>query len=276
MPPPPGSSADRSSAPSPDGRAQGRARSRLHWAGFDAVLFDLDGVITPTAEVHQRAWAALFADHDYTQADYLAFIDGKPRYDGVRSFLQARGLTLPEGDPSDPPGDDTVCAMGNRKDDLFNHYLADGVEPYPGTLELLDHLDALGLPQAIVSSSKNAREVLATSGLGTRFPVVVDGRTAVEEDLAGKPDPAMFLRAAQLVDVAPADAIVVEDAVSGVAAGVAGAFGLVVGVNRGGNAEALADAGAHLVTNDLGLTLAPAMPSVPPSSPHGDMPTEGP
>lgn len=254
--------------------AESRPRGRIHWAAFDAVLFDLDGVVTPTAEVHQRAWGALFADHDYTPADYLAYIDGKPRYDGVRSFLEARGITLPEGDPSDPPGDESVCAMGNRKDELFNHYLADGVDPFPGTLMLLDHLDALGLPQAIVSSSKNAREVLATSGLGQRFPVVVDGRTAVDEQLAGKPDPAMFLRAAQLVGVSPADAVVVEDAVSGVEAGVAGVFGLVLGVNRGGNAEALSEAGAHLVTNDLGLTLAPPS-SDPESSPvGGDLPTE--
>jgi beta-phosphoglucomutase family hydrolase len=270
VPPPPGPRSDGPPAP-PSGD---RARSRLDWAAFDAVLFDLDGVITPTAEVHQRAWAALFADHDYTQDDYLASIDGKPRYDGVRSFLETRGITLPEGDPSDPPGDATVCAMGNRKDELFNHYLADGVDPYPGTMLLLDHLDALGLAQAIVSSSKNAREVLATSGLGARFPVVVDGRTAVDEDLAGKPHPAMFLRAAQLVGVAPADAIVVEDAVSGVAAGVAGAFGLVLGVNRGGNAEALGDAGAHLVTNDLGLTLAPTASGTGLSSAGGNLPTE--
>ena len=270
VPPPAGPRAVRSPAP------EGRARSRLDWAAFDAVLFALDGVITPTAEVHQRAWGALFADYDYPQADYLAFIDGKPRYDGVRSFLQSRGITLPEGDPADPAGDESVCAMGNRKDELFNHYLADGVDPYPGTLELLDHLDGLGLPQAIVSSSKNAREVLATSGLGARFPVVVDGRTAVEEDLAGKPDPAMFERAAQLVGVAPADAIVVEDAVSGVAAGVAGAFGLVLGVNRGGNAEALSDAGAHLVTNDLGLTLVPPGHGAGHSSAGGDLPTEQP
>lgn len=270
MPPPPGSHPDGSPAPPRDGRT----RSRLHWAAFDAVLFDLDGVITPTAEVHQRAWAALFADHAYTPADYLAYIDGKPRYDGVRSFLDARGITLPEGDPSDPPGSETVCAMGNHKDELFNHYLADGVDPYPGTMRLLDHLDALGLPQAIVSSSKNAREVLATSGLGARFPVVVDGRTAVEEQLPGKPDPAMFLRAAQLLGVSPAASVVVEDAVSGVAAGVAGAFGLVLGVNRGGNAEALSDAGAHLTTNDLGLTLAPAPTDHDPSSATADLPTE--
>jgi HAD superfamily hydrolase (TIGR01509 family) len=268
VPPPPGSDPDGSPAPTE------RQRTRLNWAAFDAVLFDLYGVITPTAEVHQRAWGALFADYEYTPADYLAHIDGKPRYDGVRSFLEARSITLPEGDPSDPPGRETVCAMGNQKDELFNLYLADGVDPYPGTLELLDHLDALGLPQAIVSSSKNARDVLATSGLGTRFPVVVDGRTAVDEQLPGKPNPAMFLRAAQLLGVAPATAVVVEDAVSGIAAGVAGAFSLVLGVNRGGNAEALSDAGAHLVTNDLGLTLA-APSGHDSSSATADLPTEG-
>ena len=253
----------------------GSNRTRLHWAAFDAVLFDLDGVITPTAEVHQRAWGALFADYAYTQADYLAYIDGKPRYDGVRSFLEARGISLPEGDPSDAPGNETVCAMGNHKDELFNRFLADGVVPYVGTMALLDHLDRLGLPQAIVSSSKNAREVLATAGLGTRFPFVVDGRTAVEEQLPGKPHPAMFLRAAELLEVAPARAVVVEDAVSGVEAGVAGEFGLVLAVNRGGNAEALADAGAHLITNDLGLTLTPASSGADRSSPGTHLPTEG-
>jgi beta-phosphoglucomutase-like phosphatase (HAD superfamily) len=140
---------------------------------------------------------------------------------------------------------------------------------------VLDHLDGLRLPQAIVSSSKNARDVLEISGLGGRFPVVVDGRTAVDEQLPGKPDPAMFLRAAELLGVTPASAVVVEDAVSGVEAGVAGAFGLVLGVNRGGNAEALADAGAHLITNDLTLTLTATSSSEDPSSRAADLPTEG-
>ena len=228
----------------------------VDWPRFGAVLFDLDGVITPTAVTHERAWAELFARWDFTPADYLAYVDGKPRYDGVASFLAARGVELPWGDPSDPPGDDTICALGNRKNDTFNTVLArDGIAPYPGSLALLESLDDHGVPQAIVSSSKNARTVLAAAGMGDRFPVVVDGVTAVEESLAGKPDPAMFLHAAERLGVPAEQCIVVEDATSGVAAGVAGHFGFVLGIDRGGNREALVAAGAHLVVDDLGDTL---------------------
>ncbi len=224
----------------------------VDWAARTAVLFDLDGVITPTAEVHERAWARLFAPWNYTADDYLRFIDGKPRYDGVRSFLASRDITLPEGHPDDRPGDGTVCALGNRKNQVFNSILDnEGVAPYPGSLRLLDHLDDLGLAQAIVSSSKNARPVLAAAGLDRRFPHVVDGVVAAEEGLAGKPAPDMFLRGAELLGVDPTDTVVVEDATSGVAAGVAGAFALVVGVDRGGNREALLNSGAALVVDDL-------------------------
>ena len=229
----------------------------VDWSRHRAVLFDLDGVITPTAAVHEHAWAELFAPWDFTADDYLTYVDGKPRYDGVRSFLAARGVTLPEGTPDDPPGDDTICAMGNRKNEVFNDILErDGVAPYPGTMQVLDHLDGLGVPQAIVSSSKNARPVLRAAGLEGRFPHVVDGLTAVEQGLAGKPDPAMFLHAAGLLGIAPADAVVVEDASSGVAAGAAGDFGFVLGVDRGGNRQALLDSGAHEVVDDLSETLA--------------------
>ena len=228
----------------------------VDWSAYDAVLFDLDGVITPTADIHEHAWAALFARWDFTSADYLTFVDGKPRYDGVQSFLGARGVDLPWGEPTDPPGDNTVCAMGNRKNDLFNEMLErDGVEPYPGTLAVLDLLDDLGVPQAIVSSSKNARTVLAAAGMADRFPAVVDGLTAVDEELAGKPDPAMFEYAARQLGARPERSVVVEDASSGVAAGVSGGFALVLGVDRGGNREALVEAGAHLVVTDLAETL---------------------
>lgn len=230
--------------------------NRIDWAGFDAVLLDLDGVITPTAEVHEHAWTELFADHDFTPDDYLRYVDGKPRYDGVRSFLSARGVELPEGHPDDPPGDGTICAMGNRKNVLFNEIVArDGIAPYPGTMAVLDVLDRLGVRQAVVSSSKNARPVLAAAGLAERFGHVVDGVTAVEEQLAGKPAPDMFLRGAELLGAAPDRCAVVEDAASGVAAGVAGGFALVLGVDRGGNAAALADNGAHLVVDDLSRTI---------------------
>lgn len=228
----------------------------VDWPRFGAVLFDLDGVITPTAVTHERAWSELFARWDFTQADYLAYVDGKPRYDGVASFLAARGVELPWGDPTDPPGDDTICALGNRKNDTFNAVLArDGIAPYPGSVAVLELLDHHGVPQAIVSSSKNARTVLAAAGMRDRFAVVVDGVTAVDEALVGKPDPAMFLHAAERLGVPAARCVVVEDATSGVAAGAAGGFGFVLGIDRGGNREALVDAGAHLVVHDLGETL---------------------
>ena len=233
----------------------------VDWASFEAVLFDLDGVITPTASVHQIAWATLFHTWGFTEADYLAYIDGKARYDGVQAFLAARQVELPWGNPDDPPGDGSICALGNKKNALFGSILErEGVAPYPGTMRLLRHLAALGIESAVVSSSRNARAVLAAAGLAERFEIVVDGETAADHTLAGKPDPAMFLYAAELVGVSPAAAVVVEDARSGVAAGCAGGFGLVVGVDRGGNADALRSAGAEMVVTDVGDTLAPGEP----------------
>jgi beta-phosphoglucomutase family hydrolase len=232
--------------------------SRVEWGAYRAVLLDLDGVITPTASVHEVAWGELFAPWDFTSADYLAYVDGKPRYDGVRSFLAARGVELPDGSPDDPPGGDTVAAMGNRKDELFRELLdRDGVAPYPGTMAVLDELDRLGVAQAVVSSSRNARPVLEAAGLGDRFAHVVDGVTIVEEGITGKPAPDMFLRAAELLAVPPSESVVVEDASSGVAAGAAGGFALVLGVDRGGNRDALLASGAHFVVDDLAETLAP-------------------
>ena len=233
----------------------------INWTRAGAVLFDLDGVVTPTARIHERAWADLFAEYDFTPDDYLAHVDGRPRYDGVQTFLRSRGVDLPWGDPSDPPGDTTVCAMGNRKNDSFNAVLErDGIAPYPGTMVVIDALDAAGVPSAIVSSSRNARAVLAAAEITDRFVTVVDGTTAAEEHLAGKPDPAMFLAAARHVDVDPARCIVVEDATSGVAAGAAGGFSLVVGIDRGGNRDALLTAGADLVVDDLDETIVSNRP----------------
>ena len=229
----------------------------VDWASFGAVLFDLDGVVTPTAEIHERAWAELFAPWDFDGSDYLTYVDGRPRYEGVRTFLASRGVELPWGDPSDSPGDDTVCALGNRKDAMFNAVLArQGIEPYPGTLRVMDVLDRAGVPSAIVSSSKNARTVLEAAGIAERFVAVVDGLVAVEQHLAGKPAPAMFFHAAERLGVTPADSVVVEDATSGVASGRAGDFALVIGVDRGGNREALVAAGADIVVDDLEETLA--------------------
>jgi beta-phosphoglucomutase family hydrolase len=228
----------------------------INWARFGAVLFDLDGVVTPTAEIHKRAWAALFSPWDFTDDDYLAYVDGRPRYDGVATFLAARGVTLPHGDPSDTPGDDTVCALGNRKDDMFMDALErDGIDPYPGTMEVVAELERAGVAMAIVSSSRNARPVLDAADLTGRFPVVVDGVVAADERLAGKPDPAMFLSAAHHLGVDADRCVVVEDATSGAAAGANGGFALVVGIDRGGNRTPLLDAGADLVVDDLGETV---------------------
>lgn len=228
------------------------AVTEFDWRAFEAVLFDLDGVITPTAEIHEHAWGELFADYDYTEADYLRYIDGKPRYDGVRSFLASRHVELPDGEPSDAPGVDTVCALGNRKNELFNTILErDGIEPYPGAAATLALLAEHGVAAAIVSSSKNARTVLNAAGLGSRFDVVVDGTVAAEEHIAGKPAPDMFTYAARQLGVAPHRAVVVEDAVSGVAAGAAGGFAVVIGVDRGAGAPALLAHGATFVVADL-------------------------
>lgn len=232
-----------------------------------AGLFDLDGVLTPTAEVHMLAWSRMFNDYlferarrdggtrpaeAYTDADYFAYVDGKPRYDGVRDFLASRGIELPPGDLGDPPDAETVCGLGNRKNLAFSQVLAvDGVRPYPGSVLLLDHLATLGIPLAVVSSSQNAEAVLAGAGLRERFAAVVDATAARREHLAGKPSPQTYAYAADLLGVPHARAVVFEDAVSGVAAGRAGNFGLVVGVNRGVGADALRAAGADLVVDDL-------------------------
>jgi beta-phosphoglucomutase family hydrolase len=226
---------------------------------FAAVLFDLDGVLTPTAEVHMRAWDEMFnaflaerRQAPYTDADYFAHVDGKPRFDGVRDMLATRGIVLPEGSDDDPPDAETVRGLGNRKNAVFSALLErDGVQPYPGSVRLLDRLRERGVPLAVVSSSRNAPAVLSAAGLLDRFDVVVDGAVATADELAGKPAPDTFVAAARRLDVAPADAVVMEDAVSGVAAGRAGDFGLVVGVDRGVGEQALLEAGADVVVSDL-------------------------
>lgn len=233
-----------------------RKRPTIDWTEFDAVLFDLDGVITPTADVHEKAWCQLFARWNCTAQDYLTFIDGKPRYDGVASFLASRGVELPWGDPTDPPGDETVCALGNQKNEYFNLVLAtEGVTAYPGSIALLDYLDSLAMPAAIVSSSRNARAVLAAAGITDRFEAIVDGVTASTQLLPGKPAPDMFTAAAEILNVPGPRCVVVEDATAGVAAGAAGGFGYVLGVDRGDNRTALERAGATEVVDDLSETL---------------------
>lgn len=241
----------------------------MHWDDYDAALFDLDGVLTPTAEVHMHAWSRMFNDYlreqgiaePYTDDDYFAHVDGKPRFDGVRSFLLSRGITLPEGDPRDAPDALTVCGLGNRKNAAFSAVLADeGVAPYPASVRLLDGLEQRGTAVAVVSSSRNAAKVLAAAGLAERFAVVVDGEVAAREGLAGKPSPETYLRAATILQVPAARAVVFEDALSGVASGRAGGFGLVVGVDRGAGEQALLDAGADLVVSELDELLPGAGP----------------
>ena len=226
--------------------------TEFDWSDHDGVLFDLDGVITPTAEIHEHAWGELFAPFDFTADDYLRYVDGRPRYDGVRTFLASREIVLPDGSPDDAPGDATVCAMGNKKNELFNVILArHGIAPYPGSQATLDLLAARGIPAGIVSSSKNARPVLDAAGLGDRFDVIVDGVVAADRGLPGKPHPDAFLLGSELLGTAPRRTVVVEDAVSGVAAGRRGDFAVVVGVDRGAGHEALIENGADFVVDDL-------------------------
>ncbi|TWG90854.1 HAD superfamily hydrolase (TIGR01509 family)/beta-phosphoglucomutase family hydrolase [Nocardioides sp. J9] len=242
----------------------------MDWDQYDAVLFDLDGVVTPTAEVHMHAWAAMFSaflaaqsardgvDYPaYTDQDYFDHVDGKPRYDGVRSFLESRGISLPEGTPDDPPDAETVCGLGNRKNDAFNDVLAaEGVAAYPGSVRLIEQLHAQGKPMAVVSSSRNAPAVLEAAGLSHYFATVMHGGLAAELGLPGKPAPDTFAHAAETLGATNARSVVLEDAINGVAAGRAGDFGLVIGVDRGAGAKALTDAGADVVVADLAELVA--------------------
>ncbi|MDO9379895.1 MAG: beta-phosphoglucomutase family hydrolase [Nocardioidaceae bacterium] len=231
----------------------------MDWSSLDAVLFDLDGVITPTAEVHRHAWAQMFGAYleqrgaaPYTEDDYFAHLDGKPRYEGVADLLASRDIDLPHGDPSDDPSAETVCGLGNRKNVVFSQVLQDdGVEPYPGSVRFLDAVIARGTQVAIVSSSANAPVVLEAARVADRFGVVVDGAVARDRSLAGKPEPETFLFAAAELGVPRERAVVVEDALSGVQAGRAGGFALVVGVDRGAGEQALLDHGADVVVQDL-------------------------
>jgi len=247
-------------------------------AEIDVVAFDLDGVVTDTAAIHRDVWKQAFDDYlagregtdeparPFTSDDYYRFVDGRPRYDGVRAFLESRAITLPEGDPSDPPDRDTVCGVGNRKNVLFTERLHAGVEPYPSSVTLIRALRAAGVRTALVSSSRNAAAVLEAAGIADLFDERVDGAVAVELGLPGKPAPDYFVEAARRLGVEPGRAVVVEDATSGVEAGRRGGFQLVVGVNRGdeGQAAALLAAGADVVVDDLAqVAVAPlAEPAV--------------
>jgi beta-phosphoglucomutase family hydrolase len=234
---------------------------------YDAVLLDLDGVITDTASIHAACWKQMFDEYLRKRAtqrgeafhpfdlvtDYELYVDGKPRFDGVRDFLTSRGIQLPEGHPDDPPQVETVCGLGNRKNELVNKVIEDmGVAPYEGSVQFIHQLRRHGFKIAVVTSSQNCAAVLKAAKLDAFFEVRVDGNLILAQHLAGKPAPDTFLMAAKLLVVGPARTVVIEDAISGIEAGAAGNFGLVIGVARRGNADELKHHGAHLVVNDLG------------------------
>jgi beta-phosphoglucomutase family hydrolase len=238
-----------------------------------ACLFDLDGVLTETAKVHAAAWKKMFDDFLRTRAaktgepfvpfdathDYDRYVDGLPRYDGVRSFLAARGIKLPEGKPNDPPTAETIMGLGNRKNEIVLRMIREhGVQPYEGSVRYVHAVRAAGLRCAVVSSSANAGDVLKAAGIADLFDERVDGIVLEREHLKGKPAPDTFLFAARALDVDTKQAAVFEDALAGVAAGKAGGFGFVVGVDRVGQAKELREHGADVVVRDLAELLEAA------------------
>ena len=231
-----------------------------------AVIFDMDGVITKTALTHASAWKKMFdeylkkreAEHgekfrEFTHAgDYLPFVDGKPRYKGVQSFLESREIYLPFGDPMDEAGKETICGLGNRKNEAFNEVLnQQGAEVYPSTIDLLHELKAAGIKLGVASSSKNCKPVLERVNLMGIFDTRVDGVVSAELGLSGKPEPDIFTTACDNLRVEYKNAVVVEDAVSGVQAGKKGKFGLTIGIARENNATELKTNGADIVVEDL-------------------------
>ena len=231
-----------------------------------ACLFDMDGVLTETATVHAAAWKQMFDEflarregqapfdehHDYDE-----FVDGKPRYDGVRAFLAGRGIELPEGEPDDPPDAETVHGLGNRKNDLVQRLIRErGVHSYDGSVRFVRAAREAGLRTAVVSSSANTHEVLEAAGIDGLFETVVDGHDVAERGLKGKPAPDTFLAAAEALGIEPTSGAVFEDALAGVEAGRAGGFGQVIGVDRVGQADELRRHGADLVVRDLDELLA--------------------
>ena len=234
--------------------------------GIRACLFDLDGVLTDTARIHAAAWKEMFDGYLRDRArrlgesfvpfdiavDYVRYVDGKPRADGTRAFLESRHIEVPEGTPDDPPEAETVQGLGRRKNDIVLRMIRDeGVQPYEGSVRYVRAVRAAGLRTAVVSSSTNCHDVLIAAGIDDLFNVRIDGYVAKREHLNGKPAPDTFLAGARALGVAPAEGAVFEDALAGVAAGRAGRFGLVVGVDRVGQADALRANGADVVVSDL-------------------------
>jgi beta-phosphoglucomutase family hydrolase len=233
---------------------------------FDAVLFDLDGVVTATAKTHAACWKKAFDEflkkraeekgEDFQpfdiKTDYEEYVDGKPRNDGVRSFLKSRQIDLPEGEPDDPPDRQTVSGLGNRKTEMFEQTLKEeGADVYEGTVAWLKQLRQKGLKTAIVSSSKHCKMIIDAAGISDLFDARVDGKVSEDLGLEGKPAPDIFLKAAEMLGAPPKRAVVVEDAIAGVQAGRKGDFGLVIGVDRNDDAEGLQKNGADVVVKDL-------------------------
>ena len=234
--------------------------------GITACLFDLDGVLTQTARVHARAWKEMFDEYLRERAqrtgepfeefdrptDYDEYVDGMPRLDGVRSFLESRGIAVPMGSPADPPEAETAHGLGTRKNDLVLELIRrQGVDPYEGSVRFVEAARDAGLRRAVVSSSTNCEDVLVAAGIDHLFELRIDGVVAERDGLAGKPAPDTFLAAARALGAEPSQAAVFEDALAGVEAGRAGAFGWVVGVDRTGQADALRRRGADVVVEDL-------------------------
>jgi beta-phosphoglucomutase family hydrolase len=240
-------------------------------ANVRACLFDLDGVLTQTAKVHAAAWKQMFDEYLRRRAeqrgeefvpfdavgDYDQYVDGKPRYDGVRSFLASRAIELPEGSPDDPVDAETIHGLGKRKNEIVLRMIHEsGVEPYEGSVRYVEAARRAGLRRGVVSSSTNCRDVLEAAGILDLFEQIIDGHVAEREHLKGKPAPDTFLAGARALGVRPSQGVVFEDALAGVEAGRGGSFGFVVGVDRVGQADALRSHGADIVVRDLAELLA--------------------
>jgi trehalose 6-phosphate phosphatase len=233
---------------------------------YDAAIFDMDGVITNSARAHAAAWKKMFDEylqelnkkgiHDHEpfdpEDDYYRYVDGKPRYEGTKSFLESRQITLPHGSPDDLPDKETVCGLGNRKNKYFMEHLEKyGVEYYQGAVDLVNKVQNNGIKVAVISSSRNAKKVLDAAGVRSLFPVIIDGVYMAENGLKGKPSPDIFLEAAKRLNISPDRAMVFEDAVSGIKAAKAGGFALVVGIDRTGKNRDLKKSGADMIVRDL-------------------------